>query len=139
MDTEKIKNIILSKTSIDLTIGVIGGLFMIFLMTDPFDLHYAGGFLLLVVMMAVVFSAIIIHVILGVGNENYWDRVYVGFLAFFTMITILRLSQIISKNQAWELNKSDILESTIIILVMGLGTSLLFARMKIKNDSDNRH
>lgn len=127
----------LSKTAIGFTVGVIGGLVMIFLMTDPFNLHYIGGFLLLIVEMAIILSAIITYILVGVGFMNYWNKVYAGFLAFFTTTIILRLSQIISKNQTWELNKSDILGSTLIMLLIGFGLSLLFARMKIKNDIPN--
>lgn len=114
MITKKYKKIIHPKTAIGLSFGLIGGIGMSFLMTDPFELHYAGGYLLLIAMIIIILSAVIAYNFSGIGLKKYWNKVYVGFLAFFTTISTLRLSQVIGNNKTWELNKTDIIGSTII-------------------------
>lgn len=132
MNKIKFKEIIFSKTAIGIIIGVLGGLLMIYLMTDPFNLYYTGGYLLLIGMILIVFGATSMFILVGKGQKTYWNKVYVGFLAFFIMEIILRLYHGINKNQAWELNTTDLIGSTILILIFGFILSLLFALMKNK-------
>ena len=130
----KLKEIIYSKSVIRITFGILSGLLMIFLMSDPFNLYYIGGYLVLIGMILMVFGAISIYILLGKGQIKYWNKVYVGFLAFFTMEIILKFYQVINKSQKWELNSLDLIKSTFLILIFGFILSLLFAKMKnIKN------
>lgn len=131
----KLLEIIFSKTAIGIVIGMLGSLLMIYLMTDPFNLYYIGGYLLLIGMTLIVFGATSIFILVGKGQMTYWNKVYVGFLAFFIMEIILRIYQVINKTQAWELNTTDLIGSTILIL--GFILSLLFARMKNKENAPN--
>ena len=133
----KLLEIIFSKTAIGIVIGMLGSLLMIYLMTDPFNLYYIGGYLLLIGMILIVFGATSIFILVGKGQMTYWNKVYVGFLAFFIMELILRIYQVINKTQAWELNTTDLIGSTILILILGFILSLLFARMKIKENAPN--
>lgn len=134
MDLEKLKKIILSKTAIGIFSGAVGALIMIFLMTDPFNLYYAGGFLMLIMLMCIILGAIITSVLIGIDTMKYWDKVYIGFLAFFTTVILLRFNQAISDRSAWELEESDLLGSTIIILLVGFCITLLFARIKVNKN-----
>ena len=133
----KLLAIIFSKTAIGIVIGMLGSLLMIYLMTDPFNLYYIGGYLLLIGMTLIVFGATSIFILVGKGQMTYWNKVYVGFLAFFIMELILRIYQVINKTQAWELNTTDLIGSTILILILGFILSLLFARMKNKENAPN--
>ena len=133
----KLLAIIFSKTAIGIVIGMLGSLLMIYLMTDPFNLYYIGGYLLLIGMTLIVFGATSIFILVGKGQMTYWNKVYVGFLAFFIMEIIVRIYQVINKTQAWELNTTDLIGSTILILILGFILSLLFARMKNKENAPN--
>ena len=133
----KLLAIIFSKTAIGIVIGMLGSLLMIYLMTDPFNLYYIGGYLLLIGMILIVFGATSIFILVGKGQMTYWNKVYVGFLAFFIMELILRIYQVINKTQAWDLNTTDLIGSTILILILGFILSLLFARMKNKENAPN--
>ena len=133
----KLLAIIFSKTAIGIVIGMLGSLLMIYLMTDPFNLYYIGGYLLLIGMILIVFGATSLFILVGKGQMTYWNKVYVGFLAFFIMELILRIYQVINKTQAWELNTTDLIGSTILILILGFILSLLFARMKNKENAPN--
>jgi hypothetical protein len=134
----KLLEIIFSKTAIGIAIGLIGSLIMIYLMTDPFNLYYIGGYLLLIGMILIVFGATSIFIIVGKGQITYWNKVYVGFLAFFSMEIILRIYQVINKAQEWKLNTTQLIGSTILILILGFILSLLFARMKNKENTPNK-
>ena len=133
----KLLEIIFSKTAIGIVIGMLGSLLMIYLMTDPFNLYYIGGYLLLIGMTLIVFGATSIFILVGKGQMTYWNKVYVGFLAFFIMEIIVRIYQVINKTQAWELNTTDLIGSTILILILGFILSLLFARMKNIENAPN--
>ena len=137
MSKIKFKEIIFSKTAIGIVIGMLGGLLMIYLKTDPFNLYYIGGYLLLIVMILIVFGATSIFIQVGKGQMTYWNKVYVGFLAFFIMEIISGTYQVINKAQPWELNTTDLIGSTILILIFGFILSLLFARMKKKENTPN--
>ena len=134
----KLLEITFSKTAIGIVIGMLGSLLMIYLMTDPFNLYYIGGYLLLIGMTLIVFGATSIFILVGKGQMTYWNKVYVGFLAFFIMEIIVRIYQVINKTQAWELNTTDLIGSTILILILGFILSLLFARMKNKENAPNK-
>lgn len=84
MDVKRDMVIKLSKTAIGIIIGLIGGVTMIFLETDTFQLHFVNGFLFLIVMIAIVLSAIVSFILAGVGVKKYWTKVYVGFVAFLS-------------------------------------------------------
>lgn len=124
------KGLIFSNTVIGLVVGGIGGLLLNYLMTDPFELHYFGGYLLLLVMLVVIFVATGIYIIFGNGTKKYWSKVYAGFLAFFVMIIISRINQLMNESQAWEFDKSDIIGTTFFLLIIGFCFSLLFACIK---------
>jgi hypothetical protein len=108
--------------------GFLGGLIMIFLLKDPFKLSYIGGYLL--VMIAVVFFATSTFIEFGKGSRKYWDKVYVGFLAFVTMELIMRSYQLWNKTLSFNGSSSDVIGTTIFILIFGFILSLLFALMK---------
>jgi hypothetical protein len=106
-------------------------------MTDPFNLYYLEGYLLLIIMTLVIFGSTRIFILLGKSKMTYWDKVYVGFFTFFVMEIIRQISQVRNRAPSLRIKTTDLIVSTILILIFGFVLSLLFARMKSKENTPN--
>ena len=125
----KIKHILFSKLCLGIAIGMAGSLMMIFLMTDPFDLQYSGGFLLIVLLIAIIVCAIKAYDKVGKGKINYWNRVEIGTLAYSTTIITESVYQMNNSDLIWTLNRSELVSTTVIMLIFGFGVSMIVAKL----------